>query len=61
MGSCFLRIMSLNKYFEAKTASNKNTMKTYSSLQKPVVFMYFWLNYCNENLIERIPVGVKNI
>ena len=31
------------------------------SLQKPVVFMYFWLNYCNENQIERIPVGVKNI
>ena len=28
--------------------------------QKPVVFMYFCLNYCNEN-IERIPVGVKNI
>ena len=32
------------------------------SLQKPVVFMYFWLNYCNENHhIERIPIGVKNI
>ena len=32
------------------------------SLQKPVVFMYFWLNYCNENHhIERIPVGVKNV
>ena len=30
------------------------------SLRKPVVFMYFWLNYCNEN-IERIPVAVKNI
>ena len=23
--------------------------------------MYFWLNYCDENHIERIPVGVKNI
>ena len=23
--------------------------------------MYFWLNYCNENHIERIPIGVKNI
>ena len=34
-------------------------METYS-LQKPVVFMYFWLNYCNEN-IERTPVAVKNI
>ena len=31
------------------------------SLQKPVVFMYFWLNYCDENHIERIPVAVKNI
>ena len=37
-------------------------METYSSFQKPVVFMYFWLNYCNENHhIERIPVGVKNV
>ena len=35
-------------------------METYSSFQKSVVFMYFWLNYCNEN-IERIPVAVKNI
>ena len=23
--------------------------------------MYFWLNYCNENHIERIPIAVKNI
>ena len=36
-------------------------METYSSLQKPIAFMYFWLNYCNENHIERIPVAVKNI
>ena len=36
-------------------------METYSPFQKPVVFMYFWLNYCNENHIERIPVCVKNI
>ena len=35
-------------------------MKTYPSFQKPVVFIYFWLNYCNEN-IERIPTAVKNI
>ena len=35
-------------------------MKTYTSPQKAVVFMYFWLNYCDEN-IERIPVAVKNI
>ena len=32
------------------------------SLQKTVVFMYFWLNYCNENYhIERISIAVKNI
>ena len=38
-------------------------METYSSFQKPVVFMYFWLNCCNENThhIERIPVDVKDI
>ena len=36
-------------------------METYFSLQKPVTFMYFWLNYCDENHIERIPVAVKNI
>ena len=35
-------------------------MKTYSSLWKPVTFMYFWLNYCGENHIERIPVAAKN-
>ena len=29
--------------------------------RKPFVFMYFWLNYCNENHIERIPVGGKDI
>ena len=23
--------------------------------------MYFWLNYCDENHIERIPVAVKNV
>ena len=34
-------------------------METYSSFQEPV--MYFWLNYGDENHIERIPVAVKNI
>ena len=30
--------------------------------QKPIIFMYFWLNYCDENHhIERIPVAVKDI
>ena len=37
-------------------------MKTYSLPQKPIVFMYFWLSYCDENHhIERIPVAVKDI
>ena len=37
-------------------------IKTYSSIRKPVAFMYFWLNYCDENHhIERIPVAVKDI
>ena len=37
-------------------------METYSSLRKPVTFMYFWLNYyCDENHIERIPIAVRNI
>ena len=30
-------------------------METFSS------FQYFWLNYCDENHIERITVAVKNI
>ena len=35
-------------------------METYS--QKPVTFLYFWLNYCDENHhIEKIPVAVENI
>ena len=37
-------------------------MKTYSKLRKPVTFMCFWLNYCNENhYIKRITVAVKDI
>ena len=35
-------------------------METYS--QKPVTFLYFWLNYCDENHhIEKIPFAVENI
>ena len=34
-------------------------METY--FLEPITFMYFWLNYCDENHIERIPVAVKNI
>ena len=36
-------------------------METYSSFQKPVTFMYFCLNYCDKNHIERIPIAVKGI
>ena len=36
-------------------------METYSSFQKAVTVMYFWLNYCDKNHIERIPIAVKNI
>ena len=35
-------------------------METYSSLQ-PTTFMCFWLSYCAENHIERIPIAVQNI
>ena len=31
------------------------------TFQKHVTFMYFWLNYCDENHIERIPIGAKDI
>ena len=31
------------------------------SFQKPVTFMYFWLNYFDKNYIERISVAVKDI
>ena len=31
-------------------------------LQNPVTFLYFWLNYCDENHhIERISLAVKDI
>ena len=29
--------------------------------RKPVTLMYFCLNYCNENNVEKIPIAVKNI
>ena len=25
------------------------------------MFMHFWLNYCDENHIERVPIAVENI
>ena len=28
---------------------------------EPATFIYFWLHYCDENHIERIPIPVKNI
>ena len=37
-------------------------METYYSPWKPINFMYFWLNYCDENHhIEKIPVAAKDI
>ena len=36
-------------------------METYPSFQKSVTFIYFWLNYCDKNHIERVPVAVENI
>ena len=36
-------------------------METYSSFQKPVTFMYCWLNYCDKNHAEKVPVAVENI
>ena len=36
-------------------------METYFLLQKPIGFIYFWLNYCDENHIERIHIAVENI
>ena len=36
-------------------------METYPSFQKPVTSTHFWLNYCDKNHIERIPIGVKSI
>ena len=56
---CFLELCPLNKYFKVKKQIKIKMIETF---QKPIVFMYFWLNYCNENYhIERIPVAVKNI
>ena len=34
-------------------------METYSL--QPTTFMYFWLNYCDWNHIERVPIAEKNI
>ena len=36
-------------------------METYFSFQKPVTCVFFWLNYCDKNHTERIPVAVKDI
>ena len=30
-------------------------------LKIKLMFMYFWLNYCDENHVEKIPIAVKNI
>ena len=59
MCSCFLELCPLKKYFEVKKQLKIKMMEA-DSLQ-PTTFMYFWLNYCDENHVERIPVAVKNI
>ena len=54
-----VRIMSTSEtILKWKTYQNKNTMETYS--QKPVTFMYFSLNYCDDH-VERILRAVKNV
>ena len=57
---CFSKknYVHLKNIMKLKTDKNKNTMETF---QKPVTFMYFWLNYCDKNHIERILVAVKDI
>ena len=30
-------------------------------IRKPISLMYFYLNYCNKNYIEKIPVAAKGI
>ena len=45
MCSCFLELCPLKKCFEIKTA--------YVYVCK-MMFMYFWLNYCDENHVEII-------
>ena len=57
MCNCFLEFCPLKKYFEKPIKIKM--MKRYS--QKPMTFMYFWLNQCDENNhIEIIPVAVKD-
>ena len=57
MCSCFLGLCPLKKYFEKQIKIKM--MKRYS--QKPMTFMYFWVNYCDENNhMEIIPVAVKD-
>ena len=46
-----------------KKKKKKKTRWKYKdyTLQKPVTFMYFCLNYCDENHTERSPVAVKDM
>ena len=50
MCSCFLELCPFKKYFEVKELKIK-----------AMLFMYFWLNYCDENHAERIPIAAENI
>ena len=49
MCSCFWELCPLKKCFEVK------------QLKIKIMFLHFWLNYCDENRVERILIAVKNI
>ena len=49
MCSFFLELCPPKKYFEVK------------ELKIKAMFMCVWLNYCDENNVERIAIAVKNI
>ena len=55
-----LRIMSTQEIFRSEKQIKIKTMEAYSFIQ-PATFIYFWLKYCDENHIERIPIAVENI
>ena len=50
MCSCFLELSPLKKIFWSE-----------KQIKLKMMFMYFWLNYCDGNHIERISIAVKNI
>ena len=68
MCSCFLELCPLKKYFSSEGSLKQKQClcplnKFYSGkkLKIKMMFTYFWLSYCDEYHIERIPIAVKNI